>query len=810
MFGLYQMQTLKHNTMKTMKTALLTLVALLTVGLMNLNAQTARLQVIHNAADDAATVVDVWVNNDLFIDDFRFRTATPFVDVPAGLPLMIAIQPFNSSTPENPLYSVEVQFDEDKSYIVVADGIISPSGYDPAPPFNLYVYEGAREMASGTGTIDVLVHHGSTDAPPVDVVETKVGAGTIVNDLPYADFAGYLSLPVADYRLAIKDRDGETTLASFETPLASLGLEDIALSVIASGFLNPGNNSDGPGFGLFVALPSGGELIPLPLTPDFTVKVQIIHNSPDLAAEFVDVWANGELLLNNFQFRTATPFIEIPALTDIEIAIQPANSTTHQNAVFTAMVNFEENRDYIVVASGLLNSAGYSNFEPFGLSVYAMARTGSASGNTTDVLVYHGATDVPIIDVVETRAGAGTIVNNLAYGGFAGYLELPTADYRLDLRDMSGTYTLASYEAPLSALGLGGQAISVLASGFFNPPANSNGPAFGLYVALADGGNLIPLPAASVPRARVQVIHNAADPDAASVDVWFNEYLLLNNFAFRTATPFIDAPANAPFTLSVQPAGSSSFENPVWSADYTLEDGKTYILVANGLLSATGFSPAEPFEIYVYDMGREMAASSDNTDILIFHGATDAPVVDVVETGAGAGTVADNLGYGDFIGYIEVPTSSYIFEVRDETGSATVAAYDAPLAELGLFGEAITVLASGFLSPETNNRGADFGLYVALASGGNLVALSPAVTTSSNSIANQNEIKIWAGNAGRTLYVEGVERNARVRVVSLSGQTVVNGNAGNGTINLDRLVSGMYLVRVEDNNRVSTAKVLIP
>ena len=185
-------------------------------------------------------------------------------------------------------------------------------------------------------------------------------------------------------------------------------------------------------------------------------------------------------------------------------------------------------------------------------------------------------------------------------------------------------------------------------------------------------------------------------------------------------------------------------------------------------------------------------------------------MVDVVETGAGAGTVADNLGYGEFYGYIEVPTSSYIFEVRDETGSATVAAYDAPLADLGLFGESITVLASGFLNPEANNRGAGFGLYVALASGGDLVALSPAVTTSSNSIANQNEIKIWAGNDGRTLIVEGVERDARVRVVSLSGQTVVNGNAGNGTINLDRLVSGMYLVRVEDNNRISTAKVLIP
>ena len=46
------------------------------------SSSTARLQVIHNAADPAAATVDIYVNNTLFIDDFNFRTATPFVDVP--------------------------------------------------------------------------------------------------------------------------------------------------------------------------------------------------------------------------------------------------------------------------------------------------------------------------------------------------------------------------------------------------------------------------------------------------------------------------------------------------------------------------------------------------------------------------------------------------------------------------------------------------------------------------------------------------------------------------------------------------------
>ncbi|MDZ7775065.1 MAG: hypothetical protein U5L09_05345 [Bacteroidales bacterium] len=52
-------------------------------------------------------------------------------------------------------------------------------------------------------------------------------------------------------------------MAVFGAPLSSLNLGGDALVILASGFLNTGNNSDGPAFGLFVALPSGGDLVAL-------------------------------------------------------------------------------------------------------------------------------------------------------------------------------------------------------------------------------------------------------------------------------------------------------------------------------------------------------------------------------------------------------------------------------------------------------------------------------------------------------------------------------------------------------------------
>jgi len=123
--------------------------------------------------------------------------------------------------------------------------------------------------------------------------------------------------------------------------------------------------------------------------------------------------------------------------------------------------------------------------------------------------------------------------------------------------------------------------------------------------------------------------------------------------------------------------------------DYNLEDGKTYVMVANGILSESGYNPFKPFDIYVYDMGREFANENGNTDLLVFHGSTDAPTVDIVETSSGETIIIDNLMYGDYQGYLELPTADYQLTIKDESGQNMVAVYMAPLASFGFQDEAI-------------------------------------------------------------------------------------------------------------------------
>ncbi|MCB0259339.1 MAG: DUF4397 domain-containing protein, partial [Calditrichaeota bacterium] len=153
------------------------------------------------------------------------------------------------------------------------------------------------------------------------------------------------------------------------------------------------------------------------------------------------------------------------------------------------------------------------------------------------------------------------------------YISVPAASYILDVTPGNANDVIvASFAADLS--GLGGGAAAVFASGFLNPAANQNGAAFGIFAALPDG-NVVELPALT--GARLQVIHNAADPAAAEVDVYLDGTLLLDNFPFRGATPFIDAPGNTNFNVGIAPGSSGSVNDTLANFVFNLPAGGTYV-----------------------------------------------------------------------------------------------------------------------------------------------------------------------------------------------------------------------------------------
>lgn len=157
----------------------------------------------------------------------------------------------------------------------------------------------------------------------------------------------------------------------------------------------------------------------------------------------------------------------------------------------------------------------------------------------------------------------------------------------MDLYLGNGVNYVASFTAPLT--GLGGGSAAVFASGFLDPTSNQNGAAFGLFAALANG-TVVQLPAATAPNARVQVIHNSADVLAGSVDVYINGALAIPDFAFRTATPFIDLPAGVTLNIGVAPGNSTSVNDTLANFPVILSADEKYVVIANGLLTG-GYLP---------------------------------------------------------------------------------------------------------------------------------------------------------------------------------------------------------------------------
>ena len=442
-------------------------------------APMARVQVIHNSPYAEAAVVDVYLNDALTLDDVAFRDATPFLDVPAGVPVKIDVTGSDAADNTAPVFTTELAdgIPEGATLIGIAAG--DPLNRDGNPAFDIFITE-AREAASTTGNAEILVFHGSPDAPTVDVAAR--GVGVLVDDISFGEYSDdYLSVPPAEYDIDVQTADNSATAASFGADLS--GAADAAIAVVASGFLVPATDAD-PGFGLLAVFADGTTaLLPaIEPPPPAMARAQVVHNSPYAEAAVVDVYLNDELTLDDFAFRDATPFLDLPAGVAIKVDVTAADAADNSAPVFTAELadGIPAGATVLVVAAGdPLGRDGNPAFNVF----IAEARESAATAGNAEFLVFHGSPDAPTVDVAVR--GVGVVVDDISFGEYAAdYLSVPPAAYEVDIETADNSVTAASYAADLS--GAADVAISVLASGFL-APASDGDPAFGLLAVFPDG-----------------------------------------------------------------------------------------------------------------------------------------------------------------------------------------------------------------------------------------------------------------------------------------------------------------------------------
>ena len=196
--------------------------------------------------------------------------------------------------------------------------------------------------------------------------------------------------------------------------------------------------------------------------------------------------------------------------------------------------------------------------------------------------------------------------------------------------------------------------------------------------------------------AQVQIIHNSPYP---TVDIYVDGSVALTEVEYRACTGLVDLPVNT--TVGIAPTGG----DVIAEFPFELATDGSYVVTASGIVG----NEDTPFNLLASTLD-QAAQDDDSFALKVLHGVTDAPAVDIYADGA---LLVENLAYGDYAGYLQVPAADYTIDVTAHGSSAAVASFSAPLAGLG--GGAGVVYASGFLAPtETDSA---FTLILATPSG---------------------------------------------------------------------------------------------
>lgn len=791
----------------------------------------ARVQVIHNAADPAADTVDVYLNGNLILDDFAFRSASAFLDVESGIPTKIAVAGPNSSSTANAIDSFNLgTLTDGEAYVVAANGVLFPGSFDPNPDgldisFDLYTYTSAREQGqNGSSNIDLLALHGVTDAPAVDIQAR--GVGTLFDDVLYSDYQGYISVPEDIYVLDVKDSSGSSTVGTFIANLNGLG--GAAAVVFASGFLN---DAQGDSLGLFAAFPNGDVV---ELSPATYASVQTIHNSADPAASTIDVYLNDSLFINDFDFRDATSFTDVVAGIPSEIVIAPPNSSSSANGIATLNLGgLSEGESYVVTVSGVLNPGSFvSNPDgvgtALGVSTFSSARESGLSGpNSIDVLTFHGVTDAPSVDI-ELR-NVNTLIDDIEYTEYKGYDTISEGFYVVDVKDTSGTTIFASFFADLS--NFGGNSTVLFASGFYNV---NQGAALGLFAAFPNG-NVIELTRLDG-NARTQLIHNAADTSLEFVDVYVVEkstgmnynVLQLDNFRFRKATGFKYLPANIPLSIVFADSSSTSASDSI--AEFNFPNGllidSAYTIIANGVINTSDYTSnpdgaSIAFDLFIKEQSRTQAQPASMVNVNAFHGVTDAATIDI-DFKDSSGVEINDIAYGEFSnGYLSFAPENIQFDLTDETGNTTIETYTLPISLSE--GDVITVFASGFID---STQGVKFGMYATFPDAlGDTYFVIPLPkfegqdATFINEAVAFDRLNVYPNPTSDFLKIDynlKERTDFNIRIVDINGRVLINKDLGvisegdNSEIfNVSDFAKGTYFVQMILNKKDFTVQPVI-
>lgn len=541
------------------------------------NAQTAKMQIVHNSPDITVDSVDVWANDVKIVNDLPFRKATQMLTIDSGdYVITISQKGSTDSSAAFSLLKVEpFRIDTSKTYLAFITGVVdtnlyatNPSGIDRSLSFVAI----DNYKTTGTATqVALSFFNGTPDAGQWDLNEIGLpGLVKIGDDIGYKTFSPATLLTAANTVLNIASADSSSILAAYRLNMSVAGFKGTSACIFASGVNDVTGNPAQAALKNFYVVLNNGNIVPL---TTLMGEVQLVHNSPDITNDSLDVYINDVLAYDNFAYRTATPFVGYKALLALKVAFAPQNSASVAEAFYTTTMTLDTNIRYHVIAHGL-NTAGTYAANPngkntsFKVSSYRGVRKTASAPKNVDLLYFHAGTD---LQTTTCRGDAQSqfLSKDDSYGDFHPYSAHTSLDnITMLFRDAVSDSVLYTGVANLALHQ--GQAGLVFASGFLDEGvANQNGDSLIMFVVWADGdvdSIAVPPPVTGI---NEQTVNNA-------------EVSVFPNPATGAFSVSLNSPQQADFTVTVSDITGRMLMNNA----YTLLSGSNRITVATETFNA--------------------------------------------------------------------------------------------------------------------------------------------------------------------------------------------------------------------------------
>lgn len=737
----------------------------------------ANVQIIHNSPEQA---VDVWVDGSKVLENLQFREATSFLELNSGVDLEIGVAPHPSTDMRDIIYTQTFLLQEDQNYVLIAQGELG----NMDRPFEIKLLDNALMDSESPSSLRFAFAHGGIDVDNLDFSDRGLN-DIFVENLNYGQVSTYKGFILKALLIDVFSSGDELPLRTYQ--LNPISLPRKAGVIFASGFLD---TLSGPSFGLFVAFGDGTVRA---LQAVEIANWQIINNSPITT---VDIYLNGRLVLNNFDYGNVTPMDQIEGGLEYTFEVAPANSFSSADAFYTETITLENFKNYIVFAEGIVGDAN----APFGLSIIENFNYQADDPDQVELLIHHGSPDAPPIDLGERNGDL--FVSDLSFRETTeDYLLLDRlGNYFLSLYPTGTTNDFKTYVANFGGL-IGDLTVGVIyTAGLVNNTGQEDEFQF---IHVLPNGQSFELN--EIVFSQIQLLNNSPDADwiafltgpelVTGIEVF-------DSLEFRGATVPVEIGSTGDCEIVLAPQGGS-INDAIFSSSISLEKDQNYLLIAEGILG----NPETPFNVQVVEDYRLESTNETSVDILAVHGAPDAPEVDILANG---NSFVEDIAFGETTDYLTVAPANYELSVTaSQDNSNIVARYFAELEEAA--GSSVTVFASGLLT-ETP----EFGLWALLADGTTFPL--PLISSTVERIDDNLELRIGPNPAtdygmihfNQTTNIKGMDLvSTQGRVIRNYVKAQLEDYAGVYKFGLDGVPSGTYILRIFTADKTYIGKISV-